>query len=1008
MIVRLLAAALLLTQAATAQEIRPLVAGGALTESLAGGDQRVFAIDVPANAAARVVVRQDGIDVGYTLRRSGSRLPEHGLDMVAGPGGEEVVVVPVSDTAATWNIYVSTALPLAARGNITLAFEMQPADDRLKAIAAARARYQLASDTAWGGDARSFVPAQALYEESAAAAHDLGDTVLEAEAIYQGARIRDNLGDTPGAIEGQRRALALFRALGRRDREARVLNRLGDLSRKVGEIDDAERYFREALPAAREAADPVTTADILNNSGLLLLTLGRYEEAIGQLQSAIPLAQEVNSANVETALVNNIAEGYTQLGMYDKALETYQRGLVVVARLNLPRRTARTWHMLAAAQFESGDRAGAETSIRKSLELYAQSGDNTLTAQALGFYGLMRHANGDTTAAVELFARALPLLKQSPLALSGVLSAWADVDLDRGDTEAALAKADEALGLSRSIRNPAAEQKALYVRSRALQKNGRLDDAVGAIAAAVESVETTRALIRRSEMRTSYLTTVRNYFDLYIDLLRQKGDAAAAFEMSEHARARTLLEGLASAASKISKGIDPQLLAGLRAAQAALNAKENYRAQVVVAGGQNSPRAIAVEKDVERLLDRWHDARARVRDASPAYWALQSPEPVSVERVQTSLLDADSVLVEYHLGAARSYVWVIDRQSITMHDLPPMATIDAVARRYHQQLSRETDGLATSERSQLSTDIASLGRRLAAMVWQPIEARVRGKRLLIAADGVLQYVPFAALPGSTGELLIVKHEIVYVPSASVLETIRKESRPIQAKSAVAVFADPVFSKDDPRVAGARTATAMPSKSRGATGGYSRLRFSRLEADAISAAATGAFEALDFNAAKKTLTARDLRKYRILHFATHGSLDTEHPELSGLVLSLVDSNAKPVDGFLRLHEIYNLDLDADLVVLSACSTALGKEVHGEGLIGLTRGFIYAGASRVVSSVWNVDDRASARLMTGFYTAMLSQGLSPASALRAAQLTLLRDPRWTNPHYWAAFGLQGEWK
>jgi CHAT domain-containing protein len=182
----------------------------------------------------------------------------------------------------------------------------------------------------------------------------------------------------------------------------------------------------------------------------------------------------------------------------------------------------------------------------------------------------------------------------------------------------------------------------------------------------------------------------------------------------------------------------------------------------------------------------------------------------------------------------------------------------------------------------------------------------------------------------------------------------------------------------------------------------------MEAEAIRAAAPESFQALDFMAAKQTLARQDLKQYRILHFATHGSLNAEHPELSGLVLSLVDRAGKPVDGFLRLHEIYNLHLDADLVVLSACRTALGKDVHGEGLIGLTRGFMYAGASRVVSSVWNVDDRASARLMERFYTAMLSKGLSPAAALREAQLSLLTEPRWANPHYWAAFGLQGEWK
>lgn len=294
------------------------------------------------------------------------------------------------------------------------------------------------------------------------------------------------------------------------------------------------------------------------------------------------------------------------------------------------------------------------------------------------------------------------------------------------------------------------------------------------------------------------------------------------------------------------------------------------------------------------------------------------------------------------------------------------------------------------------------------MVWTPIAPHGRAPRLLIVADGALQYVPFAALPSTDGEPLIERHEIVYLPSASVLDTIRRESRPVTASAAAAVFADPVFSKNDARFAAARD-VAAPAATRAADGGlYGRLRFSRREAEAIASVSPRAFAALDFDAAKATLVSRDLRQYRILHFATHGSLNTEHPELSGLVFSLVDRSGKPVDGFLRLHEIYNLDLDADLVVLSACRTALGKEVYGEGLIGLTRGFMYAGASRVVSSVWNVDDRASAQLMSRFYREMLVNHLAPAAALRAAQLSMRHEPRWSNPHDWAAFGLQGEWK
>jgi len=1016
--VRLLAAALLtllampvsVRVAPAADGVRTLQPGGSIRDSLAGGERAAFSVEVPAGSAARIVVQQQGIDVSITLRRTGSSLPEHGLDLTAGVEGDELVLPPVEDSPASWTIFVIASLPRAVRGDYTVSFDIQPADDRARAVAAARAQHHHASDVAWGGDAASFQQAEAGYAAAADAALRIGDPALAAEATYQCARIHDNLGDQLGAIERQRRALELFRSLGRRDREGRVLNRLGDLSRKIGEVSDSERYFQEALPLARAAQDQTNIADILNNSSLLMLSLGRIEEAIERLQTAIPLAQQVNSANVEGALTMNLGDGYSRLGLYDKAIETYGRGLEITRRLNLPWRTARSLTTLAVAQFENGDRAAAEAGLINALDLYEKSGNRTGHADALEQYGQMQYANGDPATAVRLFERALPVLHeaQNRLAESRLLTTWATVEIDRGSIDSALTKVDEALRLSRLIASPGSEQKALYVRALALQKQNRLDEAVASIAAATDSVETMRGAIQRSELRTSYLSTVRRYFDLHIDLLQQQGATGAAFEMSERARARTLLDGLAESASKIQKGVDPQLLARQRAVQAELNAKEIYRAQIAVKDGERSARAIAVSRDIERLLEQWNEVRAKLRGSSPAYSALQAPEPIGLERVQKTLLDADSALVEYHIGAARSYAWVVDRDSITVHVLPSSAKIDDVARRYHELLSRETDSLSVAAREKLASQITPLGSRLAAMVWKPLESGVHGKRLLIAADGVLQYVPFAALPGSTGAPVIASHEIVYLPSASVVESIRQHSRPIQPNAPAAVFADPVFSKNDPRFTTARDAAA-PARSRAGDGGvYGRLRFSREEANAIRTVSAGAFEALDFSAAKQTLAARDLRKYRILHFATHGTLNTAHPELSGLVLSLVDASGKPIDGFLRLHEIYNLDLDADLVVLSACRTALGKDVYGEGLIGLTRGFMYAGASRVVSSVWNVDDRASAQLMSRFYDAMLAKGFSPARALRDAQLSLLREPRWSNPHYWAAFGLQGDWK
>ena len=957
---------------------------GATTRgSLAGGETTVYRFDVPAESAARLVVKQEGIDVWVTLRLAGSDLPKYGLDMVAGTTGQELVFPAVLPAPQSWDLHIKPALPRAARGDFSIELEIVPATDRDRAVAAARAQYQLASDTSWGGDGASFRAALPLYFASAEAAAAAGDRVLAAEATFQAGRQQDSLGDAPASLETQKRALALFREIGHRDRESRVLNRLGLMSYKIGEVGDSEAYYTQAAPVAAETGDKQSIADIMNNHALLLSSIGRLEEAIDRFESAIPLAQEINSSNIETALQNNIADCYRRLGMLDRAVASYERGLEL-SRKNLPlRRVAKSLLNLSLVWFEVGDRLKAEDYLRQSLEAYEKTDDKQGTAEALGLQGRMLHASGETERALETFARSVPLLAEvkSRGSEASVLTSWAEVEVERGLTDAALPRLDRALELSQMIANRSSQAEVWYVRARALQRKDDIEGAIDAIGEAVELVEAMRGEIVRSELRSSYLTTVRRYFDLQVELLQQNGQVAAAFTASERSRARTLLESLAYSAAKIRKGVPADLLARERLLRAKVNAKEVYRGQLVIKEGDKSPRAIALAQEVSRLLEEWKDAEANVRAASPAFAALRSPEPVTVPGVR-AMLDSDTALVEYHLGRKQSWAWVIDRKSITVHKLAGSTVIELLARKYHEALS--TAG-----------DASQLAAQLAKLVWKPVASRASAKRLLIVADGALQYVPFAALPDG-GEPLLVRAEIVYLPSASVLRTIRSDRR--KPEAIAAVFADPVFSAKDVRLKG--TASEV-------TGPYQRLRFSRTEAEAVIAAAPGSFEAIDFDAAKKTLLERDLRRYRILHFATHGSLNTQQPELSGLVLSLVDREGNAIDGYLRLHEIYNLDLDADLVVLSACQTALGKEVWGEGLIGLTRGFMYAGASRVVATTWNVDDRSSALLMKNFYASML-ENRSPAAALREAQLALYRQARWRNPHYWAGFGIQGEYR
>jgi CHAT domain-containing protein len=268
------------------------------------------------------------------------------------------------------------------------------------------------------------------------------------------------------------------------------------------------------------------------------------------------------------------------------------------------------------------------------------------------------------------------------------------------------------------------------------------------------------------------------------------------------------------------------------------------------------------------------------------------------------------------------------------------------------------------------------------------------------------------------------HEIVYLPSASAAAVIRTEHRQRRpAERLLAVLADPVFEAGDLRLRASQMVSktaisrsramdrlADVSPAEGPEPGWqvSRLPFTRREAASILSVApeSGVKLATDFDASREFVLSGELGSYRYIHFATHGFYDSDFPELSGLVLSLVDRRGRPANGFFRLHDIYNLKLNADLVVLSACQTGLGKHVRGEGLIGLTRGMLHAGAARVAASLWNVDDAATAELMQHFYAGLLRQQIAPSAALRAAQLRMLRSKRWSDPYYWAAFVIQGD--
>ena len=526
--------------------------------------------------------------------------------------------------------------------------------------------------------------------------------------------------------------------------------------------------------------------------------------------------------------------------------------------------------------------------------------------------------------------------------------------------------------------------------------------------------------------------------------------AAAALQASENARARSLVEILAEARANIRRDADPAVLQRERELQHLLSVQAQYQMEFAD-GVRSQTEAVEVEHEIEQLRAEYETVQGQLRQQNPRYATLIRPEPLRLDEIQAELRDGHTLLLEYSLGEERSYLWAVTADSLRSYVLPARATLEEGARDFYNLLTtrQPVAGKLDSgyqSRVEVSDRLYQVkARALSRMLLGPLAEQLGDKRLIIVTEGVLQYIPFDALPlptaGQGGErlgdggsaeaadppLMITQHEIISLPSISTLAAIRKEQPRVGAAGKViAVLADPVFSSDDERVRDRSNlrVSATPSaindefdqrafKSFESLSGGSevtRLAHASEEMDAIIAAAPrgSVMAAAGFDASRETAMSSQLGQYQIVHFATHGFINSEHPELSGIVLTMLNRDGRQENGFLQLHDIYNLNLSADLVVLSACDTALGKDVKGEGLIGLTRGFMYAGSKSVVASLWKVDDRATAELMRLFYKAMLQDGLPPAAALRSAKEALRQQKRWRAPYFWAGFVLQGEYR
>jgi CHAT domain-containing protein len=818
-------------------------------------------------------------------------------------------------------------------------------------------------------------------------------------------------------------ALELFRRTGDAQRVALVINNLGGVADVLGEPAEAAARYQEALDACRALGDREGEARALNNLAVLARGLGRFQETLDRYDRLLVMQQEMGDRRGEARTLNNLGETYQAIGDQAAAERHLEEALPLRREVEDRRGEATTLHNLAQTLAYRGDLRGAVARFEEALAIDRETGDRRQQALTLVPLGADLAQLGEPAPAEADLAEARRLLADVGDARSEgeALRTSAQVALDAGHAGEAYRWLLAAVERARATRSRPLEARSLSLLAAAAAKLGREGEAYRHALAALDVVESLRAGLGSLSLRATYFAREQDAYEQavgYALALHARDPAGgfdrAAFAIAERARARSLLELLAEAGAEVEHGVDPALEARQRELTDRLEAKGERQSVLLARHPERTAEAAALAGEIDSLRVEREQLEAEIRRSSPAYAALSQPRPLEVAAAQ-ALLGDDTLLLAYSLGAERSTLWAVGGHDFAAYELPPRATIEAAAQRVYDGWRRR-DPAARG-------DDAAAARALSDLVLAPAAARFGDRRLVVVADGVLQLIPFAALPdpvpasggSASGAPLVARHEVVNLPSASVLAVERAQlaGRP-PARGEVAVIADPVFAVDDPRVAaavgGTKAAEAATRGGDAAPVAYGRLFWSRSEASAIAALADPArtLVALDFQASLDTVEGGRLRDYRFVHFATHGVIDGATPALSGLVLSQVDRQGRARPGFLRLAEVYDLELRADLVTLSGCDTALGKQVRGEGLVGLTRGFLYAGAAAVAASLWQVQDRSTAALMERFYRGLLAGGERPAAALRQAQLAMLAEPRWRDPYYWAGFVLYGDWK
>jgi len=869
--------------------------------------------------------------------------------------------------------------------------------------------------------------AKSLIQQAIAQSEQSGYVEGKAAALLIAADCESN---KTTALQYSEQAVELWKATGRKLGLARAYLVLGEYQMVQNRLMESTQSFQAALELWRELNVPRQAAEALINLGFIEYRKGAWQSSLLFYLDARPLIDEEAEPYMIGQIASGSAEAFLESGLPDTGLDRYREALNYFRLTKKPTAIVGTEWGIGRAEYLRGN-------YSEALQILGNARTEALAIHELmiaylcdDFIGRTYYEMNDYAAALQHYQTALDGFGESgnPVEAARILAFMGQVYQAQGNLARAKANYQRALHTFHRLSDQVNESATLYALGALELKQGSVDQAAEHLRQSIQMTEEMRRVSTSSDLTSAFSARVHERYEKYIDcMMRQFRKSGAkeletkAFETSELARARSLTELLRATEANPFPNLDPQLALKEKQVRESLQINENARVALLSNNNKTDKRAelARLESEYAQFKAQHAEVLEAIHRADPGYEQIIRPTAWELSKIRDQLLaDDQTVLLEYSLGSETSYLWAITRSGVKSYELPGEDKIVALANRVYKLL--EATPLSSTE-----NDLTNAIADLAQVILFPANDQLAYRRIIVVPDGVLNYVPFQILPmAKNGEPLVAEKEIVNAPSATVLGELQRETatrRP--ARNVLAAFGDPIFADaytqaktdqtSEQLVATAHLRSVLRDTELNgeafdpATVG--RLFYAKRELEGLrEVAGDGALIASEYDATREQFLHTDLSQYAMLHFATHGLFDPKKPESSGLLLSTVNRDGKQLDGFLQLRQIYELRAPVLLVVLSACKTALGKDVRGEGLVGITRGFMYAGASSVVASLWNVDDAATAELMRLFYSNMLQRGMKPAEALRAAQNSIRQNPDWHSPHYWAAFTIQGDYR